>query len=77
MNEATEKAIRNAAGDYRPDDNVKRFPEWKDAPQRTVVEGEASISGLLKGWRKEHTTLFARIERFPANWPTDEPFAFG
>lgn len=55
MDEAAEKALRNAGGDYRPDQNVSRFPEWKDEPKdaRGPDMAEVTVTGLLAAWGKE------------------------
>lgn len=55
MDDAADKTLRNASGDYRPDLNAIRFPAWPDTPKvvTKLADGSATISGLLDGWAKE------------------------
>lgn len=60
--DAFRKKERNATGDYRPDPNADRFPEWQPpaarpsmqapSPGRTVSP-KISITGLLEAWWAE------------------------
>lgn len=52
--QAIEQKKREAGGDYRPDPNAGRFPEWRGVP--TIKEGrpsETTMSGLVDGWWAE------------------------
>jgi integrase len=55
---AFELRQRNAAGDYSPDPNAERFPEWRglDARERSQARGSAgrvSFTGLVEEWWRE------------------------
>ncbi|MBR0670129.1 DUF6538 domain-containing protein [Neoroseomonas soli] len=57
LTQAAEYLKRLAEGDYRPDPNANRFPEWS-APQPAVAAEEpsgskGSITGLLEDWWNE------------------------
>ncbi|WP_417811952.1 DUF6538 domain-containing protein [Thalassospira alkalitolerans] len=54
MELATEKLQRHSFGDYTPDNNETRFPDWQE--QKTIEEKsspQVSITELLEGWWKE------------------------
>lgn len=60
--EAFRKQERNAAGDYRPDPNADRFPEWRQpassplehSPAKARTEpSTVTIIGLLEAWWAE------------------------
>ncbi len=55
MDEADEKLLRNASGDYRADSNVDRFPKWEEREKSPPKQlgGDGTISAILEGWSKE------------------------
>lgn len=54
MDDAAEKLRRNAQGDYRPDENASRFPEWKEKLQTPTPTAAVAltITGLRDAWGK-------------------------
>lgn len=54
MDLATEKLQRHSFGDYTPDDNEARFPEWQEhkTPQQKAAP-KVAVTQLLEGWWKE------------------------
>ena len=52
LDQAAEVNLRKADGDYRPDPEAGRFPEWKSEAKDRV-----SISGLFDLWRREHEQI--------------------
>lgn len=47
---------RQAAGDYAPDPNANRFPEWTPPPSQQLSlrdQAKVSLTGLVDGWWKE------------------------
>lgn len=57
MIEAGEQLRRNAEGDFRPDPNRERFPEWKPVSRAATSAPSASIAAIFDGWSKEATAL--------------------
>jgi integrase len=43
---------RNAQGDYSPDPNAQRFPEWQpiNAPPKPLTRGTMTLTGLVECW---------------------------
>jgi hypothetical protein len=65
MNDAALKLAKNAGGDYRPDANADRFPEWKPPVQPSASASESAKSGptvaqLFKAWRSHALRLNAK-----------------
>lgn len=53
--QAAEQLKRNAEGDYRPDPEASRFPEWKgkaSSPGAASTQ-EQSLTALVEGWWQE------------------------
>src|SRR5262245_48624028 len=55
VTDAAWKLKRNAAGDYRPDANAERFPQWES---RSTSGGNGRATGLafddlFERWRRE------------------------
>jgi integrase len=59
LKDAFELRERNARGDYRPDENAERFPEFKRADAKSPAspsrkaKAKDSLSGLVQDWWKE------------------------
>src|SRR6266404_2088104 len=55
MHEASVTLTRNADGDYRPDDNAARFPQWdnKASGACPVSAQGVTLDTLLEGWSRE------------------------
>lgn len=59
MDSAAKKALRNAEGDYRPDENAARYPEWKEPsaatppPALPLGAAKVSLKGLVEDWWRE------------------------
>jgi len=56
LKEAFEARQRNAEGDYRPNLNAERFPEFEakaSPPPPTKQRPKASLTGLLDDWQRE------------------------
>lgn len=53
--QAAEQLRRNAEGDYRPDPEASRFPEWegKASAPGTASTKEQSLTALIEGWWQE------------------------
>ena len=58
-NQAAEQLKRNAEGDYRPDPDAARFPEWtppkpKEEQPKPINETEGvTLTGLMDAWWRE------------------------
>jgi hypothetical protein len=57
MIEAAEQLRRNAEGDFRPDPNRERFPDWKPVSGATTSAPSVSIAAILNGWAQEAAAL--------------------
>jgi hypothetical protein len=55
--EAASQLRRNAEGDYRPDPNRERFPEWKPVNGISTSAPSTSIAAILDGWAQEAAAL--------------------
>jgi len=60
--QASEQLRRNAKGDYRPDPDAARFPEWtpprpngedREKPRPAAGEKTATLTALMDGWWRE------------------------
>jgi len=60
--QASEQLRRNAKGDYRPDPDAIRFPEWvpprpngedREKPRAAAGEKTATLTALVDGWWRE------------------------
>ncbi len=70
------QARRSLHGDYSPDPNASRFPEWRD-PEASTLKAKVSLTGLMDDWWKEaertgrsqsthegYARVFANLSRF-------------
>lgn len=59
MDQAALLNVHRAGGDYRPDPDVDRFPEWKDREAAVMQAGKpkASMTTLFKAWVTEAERL--------------------
>lgn len=65
LNDAYLKLAKNAEGDYRPDPNADRFPEWKPPVQPTAPatgspKSEPTVAQLFEAWRSHALRLNAK-----------------
>ena len=65
LNDAYLKLAKNAEGDYRPDPNADRFPEWRPpvqpaAPTAEPAKSKPTVAQLFEAWRSHALRLNAK-----------------
>ncbi|WP_422000025.1 DUF6538 domain-containing protein [Roseovarius mucosus] len=52
--QATEQQHKQALGDFSPDPNANRFPEWSPKKTSTTPSSGSTISDLFESWKRDH-----------------------
>lgn len=53
FDDAATRLIRNARGDYSPDEAAKRFPEWRETAPAVPPPAALTFKALVDGWWAE------------------------
>lgn len=52
--QATEQLLKRSQGDFSPDTNANRFPEWTPNKKPNSHSPQVTISDLFENWKKDH-----------------------